>query len=246
MKIKTLRDLYTTIPTVKELSRIVSFKMGEHANNCFCYAGNMGSQYCTLQTRMLIEAISIPLWKRFPERVDRRLSIGDGCSFDGTTATGHASHASGTKVDFNYFTFKYNRTQYIPYWMDQSRSKEKGYSMFQKEIIHIWNNPQKGRSLIQGVFDWERNFFFFAWVIEALPTTTVLVSNGIKNVLRNQASKKYPELWNQIEKNIQGDDNPDWNHHLHCHTNFGSLDIPNGIEIDWDKKLSWLTTCKEI
>jgi hypothetical protein len=230
---KKLSDYIQNIPS-RKIVQIPS-------NQFMQYCGRSVAQYAMEQTVKVMEVLALRMWQKFPNRLDRKLGIGDGCASNGGTGDvkQHTSHAGGWRNDLNYYTLKKNTTQYVPSNLNTNWRTEKGLSKLRVDQEMIWSNPLEGKGLLP-VFDAERNLTLCSWIIDIFSYCEILVSSGIYNALKIKVLDVEWFNWRNFEKNIRDTGRTQWDHHLHMHVDFGTSGRPDGLDLDWDKERDWL------
>jgi hypothetical protein len=160
----------------------------------------------------IIDLIAKTIYYDFPNRLDRRLNIGD-CTPTIGGCDGHpgSSHAGLRTMDVDYYTLgESNVTQYKPECAEKTR---------------IWSDFYK---LIN--FDWERNYIFWKRIKEAFPNAKVNTDKRILSYMKEKVRKKYgADSVHKLIRFVYGDGENQYNHHIHAH-------IYLGYFINWDVK----------
>lgn len=168
--------------------------------------------------RKIIELIAMEIYHKFPDRQDRRLSIGDNTPRSGACA-GHPgnSHAGCCTMDINYYTLG-------PTNSTHARPGKKGDACY--ELTAIWkgdgwigNDPN---NLLEDVFDWERNYYFIEKVKDFFPACYFMTNTYIKEYIMSEVKQKYGyDVAKKFSNKVGEDTNPLWKHSHHCHIALG-------------------------
>jgi hypothetical protein len=164
--------------------------------------------------RRIVELIAMEIYHKFPDRKDRRLSIGDNTPQTGN-CSGHpsGSHSGCDVMDINYYTLgETNTTHYRPGNSGDACNK----------LISIWrgdgwvgNNPD---NLLIDLFDWERNYVIIKRIAELFPDSYFMINTCIGNYIYSKVKNLYG--YNEAIKfinRVNTDNIPTYNHHIHCH-----------------------------
>ncbi len=173
--------------------------------------------------RMILEFIAKIIYHKFPDRPDRRLSIGDCCN-SGIPCPGHpgGSHQNYRTMDHNYYTFGLsNTTQY--------RAGIQGEDI-EYDYVFIWENGITPVNLQHNIFDWERNYYLWLLIDKIFPGngTIIMTQSEISNYMYDEIKSKYGRTAaTEHLKRVSVTSGGTWNHHIHAHI---SLDR----NINWD------------
>ncbi|MCK4528369.1 hypothetical protein KAW18_13430 [candidate division WOR-3 bacterium] len=163
----------------------------------------------------IIELVAKEIYHQFPDRIDRRLSIGD-CTPSVGSCSGHpgGSHSGCNVLDINYYTKGLNNTtHYRPGKKENSINK----------VTKIW----KGNTLLTEVFDWERTYFFMKrlfdiYSIVGNTKTQIRVNTTILNCMKNKVKEKYGYKAFYGD-HITGDSIERYNHDIHAHISLSKM-----------------------
>ncbi|MBN1840803.1 MAG: hypothetical protein JW883_00775, partial [Deltaproteobacteria bacterium] len=137
------------------------------------YGGRLECSKLWVDYWKIVELVAQAVYYAFPDRVDRRLSIGDATCTDGMCPD-HPEGSHGpwpvNKLDLNYYTFgPNNTTQYRP----------GGAGDPENVVTDLWNLPGGFfgiEDLKTDVFDWERNYACWRMIREAFPAARIMIS----------------------------------------------------------------------
>lgn len=171
------------------------------------YGGKTECMYLQSQFYNLINVVAMAVYQAFPDRIDRRLSLGDWCGFS-RNCPNHPdnSHYGGASLDANYYTLgETNHTHYVP----------KG-----EEKTRIW---ARCSTIDQNAFDWERNFVFWKALVSVVPGTKVWISDKIYDFIAERLKVKHGmadvydfNKWTTLTTGST------YSHHIHAHITFGT------------------------
>jgi len=151
--------------------------------------------------------IARQVYHRFPDRLDRRMWIGDCTPWSGDCPHHPAgTHSNNRAVDLNYYTLMDSHATH--YTADYSRN-----------LLWIWDRSDHDRvgypeSLLP-IFDAERNRYAYELIAKAFPGSRIMTNTALYDAMR-----PLPVQVSHTEGRL-------WNHHLHVH-------IDLGVTIDWD------------
>jgi hypothetical protein len=178
--------------------------------------------------KKIIEFVAMEIYHKFPNRQDRRLSIGDNTPASGDCA-GHpsSSHSGCCVMDTNYYTLgKTNTTQYRP-GTSGDACHELTYIWNESDCDWPGNDPWR---LLKNVFDWERNYYLIKRLKDFFPDGKFRISDVLKNYIASEVKKKYGYASErEFVGLVSGDDSPEWRHSHHAHFYLGD-------KIDWGCK----------
>ena len=173
----------------------------------------------------VMEVIFESIYHQFPDRPDRRASIGDNCPRSGS-CSGHplGTHSNCLTLDMNYFTHgPNNTTQYRPGTKDDPIHN----------VTRVWDG---NHNLKKDVFDWERNYILFKRILEVMGNSAgkqIIINSVMKYYIYTEVMIKYGYgLAQDFNTNVGGDSSWNLNHQTHAHINLGN-NLNWNINIDW-------------
>lgn len=190
-------------------------KINIHKNSYWVYGGRNACSYMFSTHMKIIELVAKEIYHQFPDRIDRRLSIGD-CTPKSGPCDGHPgnSHCGGTVLDINYYTKGSNNTTHY-------RPGEKKDPI--NKVTKIWD----GNKLLTEIFDWERNYFFMKrlfniYSIIGVTKMQIRVNTSILNCMKTKVEDKYGYKA-FFGDPISGDTISSYCHNLHAHISLSKL-----------------------
>jgi len=181
-------------------------------NEYWLYAGYC--PYMLADHAQVLAWIARVIYHRFPDRLDRRLWIGDCTPWTGN-CPGHpdGTHSNNRSLDLNYYTFEDNHATHFT--EDYSRN-----------LLWIWDRTDHDRvgyaETLLPIFDAQRNFECWKLIAEAFPQCRIMTNTALYEAMRSCAGA-LPQQVSHTEGRL-------WNHHLHVH-------IDLGVAINWDVAL---------
>lgn len=169
------------------------------------FNGQTGCRYIYHQYLIDLDRASFLIFLEFADRADRRVNFGDASPLNGN-CPGHpgSSHGKKKSIDIDYYTFESNRTQY--------RKQTLG------PLTPIW----KDNELLAGVFDWERNYFFWRYLWRMDDSFRGSIDERIKKYMKSLIVKKYGvKAGAEFHRHIGGGAPGAYNHDTHIHCAWG-------------------------
>jgi len=122
-------------------------------------------------------------------------------------------------MDINYYTFlSTNTTQYRPGVIGD----------IENEYVQMWE--VEGEELIEGVFDWERTFWLFYYIVKIFPSCNIRINDVLFDLMEDEVVQKYGyDIWLPVWSKTSTDNGTVYNHHHHAHIRLDD-------EIDWSFK----------
>jgi len=134
----------------------------------------------------------------FPDRVDRKLALGDACPQSGECPGHQGAHSNLKQIDFNYYTFDRNRTHYTE--SDEDRAI-------------IWD-----RGKLTENYDWDRNALLWVGIRKRIPKFRNMIDERMYPLTYSKFRNKYGITMGTKLREIVNLTSPGKYHHdLHCH-----------------------------
>ena len=168
--------------------------------------------YLDRKVMEIVKFVAHIIHELFPNRLDRRMSIGDACNpYNECKNHPNGSHTGGFSLDLNYYTFnEFNTTQYQP--------GKKGDPIWERTKIFYPGctylpNPRQ--------FDWQRNYICW-WIFKQIfPGFKVMSSDTIYDYMYAEIMKFYGiQKATEFKYFVMKTGKTTYNHHTHDHLMF--------------------------